>query len=281
VRRTSPRLWALRTAFRTVGAVAPGVAARWAETIFCTPPRHQPRSADEEFLSTGSQFEVAWEGRRLAAWEWGSGRTVVLVHGWGSRAGRLSIMAEALVDAGFRVVLYDAPAHGVSSGRLASLPEFARALRAIVEAVGPVYGLIGHSLGGAAISLALRDGVVAERVVLIGTPSDVVIFSQAFAHHLRIPRRAHQVMRRNLESRLRMRWEELHVPTIARKLGARALLIHDRDDVDVPYGHCEEIAAAWPSARIEATSGLGHRAILRDPGVVRCTVGFLEEVADR
>jgi pimeloyl-ACP methyl ester carboxylesterase len=274
---SSPRLWALRTAFRTVGTVAPGVAARWAENIFCTPPRHRPRSADQEFLQTGSRFDVGWEGRELAAWEWGGEKTVVLVHGWGSRAGRLSVMAEELVAAGFRVVLYDAPAHGLSPGRFASLPEFARALRAVAEAVGPVHGLVGHSLGGAAVSLALSEGLTAQRVVLVSAPSDVVVFSQAFAHHLRIPHRAHQAMRRNLEDRLRMRWDELHVPTIARGLRAPALLIHDLEDPDVPYSHCEEIAAAWPGARLRATSGLGHRAILRDPAVVRWTIEFLAE----
>src|SRR3954467_1302696 len=36
--KPAPPLWILRTAFRTVGSVAPGVAARWAETIFCRPP---------------------------------------------------------------------------------------------------------------------------------------------------------------------------------------------------------------------------------------------------
>jgi pimeloyl-ACP methyl ester carboxylesterase len=206
---------------------------------------------------------------------------VVLVHGWGSRAGRLSAIAEALVTAGFRVVLYDAPAHGASPGRLTSLPEFAQALRKVAAAVGPVHGLVGHSLGGAAVSVALSEGMAARRVVLIGAPSDVVVFSQAFAHHLHLPRRAHQTMRRNLEARLRMRWEELHIPTIARRLQAPALLIHDREDPDVPYTHCEEIAAAWPGARLQATTGLGHRAILRDPAVVQWTVEFLEEGKER
>ncbi len=277
----SPRLWALRTAFRTVGAVAPGVAAKWAETIFCTPPRHQPRTNEEAFLATGSRFQVRWEDGVLAAWEWGNGPTVVLVHGWGSRAGRLSTLARGLAGAGFRVVVYDAPAHGRSPGRLASLPEFARALRQVAAAVGPVYGLVGHSLGGAAISLALSEGLVAQRVVLISAPSDVVVFSQAFAHHLRIPGRAHQAMRRNLEARLRMRWEELHIPTLVRGLEARAMLIHDREDPDVPYSHCEEIAAAWSGAELRTTFGLGHRAILRDPAVVRWTVQFLEEGEER
>jgi pimeloyl-ACP methyl ester carboxylesterase len=201
----------------------------------------------------------------------------VLAHGCGSRAGRFSVLAQALVNSGFRVVLFDAPAHGVSMGSQASLPQFSRALRVVADAMGPVHGLIGHSLGGAAVSLAMRNGLQARRAVLLAPPADVVLFSRAFAKHLHLPLRAHNMMRQNLESRLQIRWEELHVPTLARSMTAPALIVHDRDDPDVPYAHGEEIAAAWPGAELLTTSGLGHRAVLRDPEVIQRTVTFLSD----
>jgi pimeloyl-ACP methyl ester carboxylesterase len=272
-----PPLWMLRTAFRTVGSVAPGVAARWAETIFCRPPRNAPRPAEEAFLATGTPRAVRSEDEDLAVWVWGSGPMVVLTHGWGSRAGRFSTLARSLMDAGFGVVLFDAPAHGASRGTQASLPQFSLALRAVADAVGPVYGLIGHSLGGAAVSLALSNGLAAERAILLAPPADVVLFSRAFADHLRIPLRAHDLMRRNLETRLRIRWAELHIPSLARKMTTPALIVHDRDDEDVPYAHGEQIADAWPAAEFLATRGLGHRSVVRDPEVIRRTVTFLTE----
>lgn len=275
--KTAPTLWILRAAFRTVGAVAPGVAGRWAENIFCRPPRNEPRPPEEAFLATGTRHTVQSEEQDIAVWVWSNGPVVVLAHGWGSRAGRFSALAQALVDSGFQVVLFDAPAHGASMGRLASLPQFSRALRVVGDAMGPVHGLVGHSLGGAAVSLAMRNGLHARRAVLLAPPADVVLFSRAFAKHLRIPPRAHNVMRRNLESRLQFRWEELHVPTLARGMTAPALIVHDRDDPDVPYAHGEEIAAAWPGAELLTTSGLGHRALLRDPDVIRRTVTFLSD----
>ena len=88
-------------------------------------------------------------------------------------------------------------------------------------------------------------------------------------------------MRRNLETRLQIRWDELHLPTIARSLTAAALLLHDRDDEDVPYAQGEEIAAAWPGARLIATTGLGHRGLLRDPDAVCETVAFLRGADSR
>ncbi len=273
--KTAPPLWILRTAFRTVGAVAPGVAGRWAESIFCRPPRNEARPLEEAFLATGTRHTLQSEKQDIAVWAWSDGPVVVLAHGWGSRAGRFSALAQALVASGFRVVLFDAPAHGASMGRLASLPQFSRALRVVGDAMGPIHGLVGHSLGGAAVSLAMRNGLQARRAVLLAPPADVVIFSRAFAKHLRIPRRAHDAMRQNLESRLQFRWEELHVPTLARRMTAPALIVHDRDDPDVPYAHGEEIAAAWPGAELLTTTGLGHRAVLRDPAVIQRTVAFV------
>lgn len=271
----SPRLWAIRAAFRTVGAVAPGIAARWAETLFCTPPAR--RGGDEAFTATGNRFTIMSQGQQLTGWQWGEGPAVVLVHGWGSRASRFGGLAAALVDAGFRVVAYDAPAHGESTGRFASLPEFARALGDVADAVGSIYGLVGHSLGGAAVAMAMRQGLRARRAVLIAPPADVRIFSDIFAQALAISPAVQRTMHRNLERRLRIVWDDLHIPTIVRELPAAALVIHDRDDADVPFAHGEEIVGAWAGSRLESTSGLGHRALLRDPAVIAWSVEFLRE----
>ena len=88
-------------------------------------------------------------------------------------------------------------------------------------------------------------------------------------------------MRRNLETRLQIRWDDLHLPTIARTLGAAALLLHDRKDEDVPFAQGEEIAARVAGRAAGATTGLGHRGLLRDPGVVRETVAFLRGAGGR
>lgn len=274
--KSAPPLWMLRTAFRTVGSVAPGVAARWAETIFCRPPRHEPRASEETFLATGRRLTVQSENQDVAVWAWGDGPVVILLHGWGGRAGRFSAMAAALLRSGFRVILFDAPAHGVSMGRQASLPQFAKALRQVADTVGPVYGLIGHSLGGAAVSLAMHHGLVAARAILLAPPADVFVFSHAFARHLRIPPRARDAMQQNLETRLQISWEELHIPTLASTMTSPALVIHDTKDSDVPFDHGQEIARAWPGAELFTTTGLGHRAILRNPEVIRRTIEFLE-----
>jgi pimeloyl-ACP methyl ester carboxylesterase len=270
-----PPLWMVRTAFRTVGNVAPDVAARWAEAIFCRPPRHEARAPDDAFLATGRRLSIAWEEGTLAAWTWGTGPTVLLVHGWGSRAGRFCLLGPALVAAGFRVVAHDGPGHGESPGRRASLPQFADAVRAVADELGPVSGVVGHSLGGAAVALAIRQGLSPESAVLLAAPADVEIFSHRFARRLAIPPAARLAMQRNLEDRFGLRWTEINVARLAAGMRVPGLVIHDASDADVPVADGQAIAGAWPGAELVTTTGLGHRGVLWDGDVIRRVVAFI------
>ena len=59
------------------------------------------------------------------------------------------------------------------------------------------------------------------------------------------------------------------------QLPAAALLLHDREDEEIPYAESEEIAATWPGARLVTTSGLGHRKILKDEATLAEATRFL------
>jgi len=65
------------------------------------------------WLARGRFEAVPFRGAALATWSWGKGPLVVLVHGWTGHAGRLTRYVPALVDAGFSVLAFDAPGHGI------------------------------------------------------------------------------------------------------------------------------------------------------------------------
>src|SRR5438094_395807 len=58
---------------------------------------------------------------------------------------------------------------------------------------------------------------------------------------------------------------------------APLLVVHDRDDAEVPWQDGAIIARIWPGAVFSTTGGLGHRRILRDPCVVRGVTAFVAE----
>jgi pimeloyl-ACP methyl ester carboxylesterase len=265
----------LALAVRGLSAFHPGAAAAVAERAFFTPPRPR-RSRGEALMRGGEPFQASVEGRRIAAWRFGRGPTVVLLHGWGGRAAHLASFVAPLTRRGFSVVALDAPGHGASARGRSSAPDFARALRA-VSAPSGVHAVVGHSLGAAAVALALRDGLRASRVVFLAPPAYPPGWFEVFERRLGLRPEVASRVRARSERRLRLAWPELHVPSLAAAFHQPLLVLHDRHDPDVPLADGRAIAAAWRGARLVETEGLGHNALLRDPAAVSQVVEFLAE----
>lgn len=200
---------------------------------------------------------------------------MLLVHGWGGHAGRLTPFVRALTQAGFSVVAFDAPGHGIAPGRVSSLPEFVAAIRAIEAAYGPFPAVVGHSLGAAAAALAVRHGLGTQRLVLLAPPSDLERYTGRFARIMRIPPTVRDSMKERLEKRFQIRWAELKVAGRPAAAEVSLLIFHDRRDVRVPISEGVEIVDSWPNARLVRTRGLGHHRILRDARVISRAVAFL------
>jgi pimeloyl-ACP methyl ester carboxylesterase len=257
--------------------VAPGLAGLWAERLFLTPPKPRYPSAEVFDLLDARQSYVLHRGRHIATWRWGARNApaVLLAHGWGGRATQLRSFIPPLLNAGFRVIAYDQPAHGLSEGRLSGLPDFADALLEVAHHHGDVRAVIAHSLGGPAAAIALARGLAVERVVLISPPSDLVGYSRRFARWFAIPERVRRSMQAAIEERFGVRWADLELARVAPRLRAAALVIHDRADTQVPWSHGAAVARHWPGARLLTTRGLGHGRILQDDGVARATADFI------
>jgi pimeloyl-ACP methyl ester carboxylesterase len=267
---------ATRRTFAVLSRVSPSLAAILAERIFFTPPKPR-RSRGLEALRAAEPMALAVDGRPVAAWRWGRGPAVALLHGWGGRAAQLVPFVEPLLSRGLAVVALDAPGHGASGRGRSSAPQFARALRAAADAAGGLHGVVAHSLGAAATALALRDGLRAERVVLLAAAAEPPLWVERFAERLGLPRDVVDEMRRRSERRIGIPWRELSVPTLAPSFEAPLLLVHDRDDRDVAVDDAKAIVAAWPRATLMETSGLGHSGVLRDSAVIERVSAFLAE----
>jgi pimeloyl-ACP methyl ester carboxylesterase len=266
---------ALAAALRTLQFVSPAQAARVAELLFFTPPRTQLTPEQRQMIERARPFTVRADGLRIAAWTWGDGPVVYLVHGWGSRGARLSAFVPALLAAGYQVVTHDAPGHGASDGRMSSMPQFARTLMAVVDTVGPAVGMITHSMGGSATTLAMHWGLHVPRVAFIAPAADPPAWVGQFALAMGLREDTVARMKARSERRLGLSWESLHVPTMAREMEVPLLIVHDRDDDVVPVADGEAIAQAWPGARLVRTEGLGHKLIVRTPAVVSEAVDFV------
>jgi pimeloyl-ACP methyl ester carboxylesterase len=265
----------LRFMFRMIQTVSPRQAAVLAERFFFTVPKARLTGAMRAQLDRARPFTVTVEGHRIAGWTWGHGPAVYLVHGWGSRGGRLTAYVAPLVAAGFQVVTYDGLGHGVSSGRMSSMPQLARTLRAVVAAMGPARGVIAHSLGASATALAMDLGLDVSRVVFVAPAADPVGFTLRWASMIGLRPDVLDQMKASSERRLRFSWDDLDVRAMARRRTTPLLIVHDAGDPVVPWSDGAAIADAWPESRFVTTQNLGHSEVVRAPVVVAQAVEFL------
>jgi pimeloyl-ACP methyl ester carboxylesterase len=263
--------------FAASSLLSPELAGAWAERLFLTPPRARDAAATALDLIDARTSFVRHKGRAIATWRWGSrdAPAVLLAHGWGGHAAQMRPFVFPLLSAGYRVIAYDQPAHGVSEGRLTGLPDFADVMSEVAWHHGEVKAVITHSLAGAAAAFALTRGLRLDSVVAIAPPADMVGYSRRFARWHWIPEPARRAMQAAIEERYGVRWEEFDLGRVAPRLTARALVIHDRDDRITSWTQGASFARHWPGARMLSTDGLGHGRILAAPEVAHAAADFI------
>jgi pimeloyl-ACP methyl ester carboxylesterase len=295
VRANPLALRAVRAGLSAVEAGSPALAARLVERLMFRTRRFAIPLRQRKLLESGQRFTVASRHGKLAAWRWGSGPVVLLVHGWNGRGSQLGALVEPLVRRGFEVVTFDAPGHGASEGTRSSLIHFADGIDAAIDAVrqpfGSIHAVVAHSMGGAAatyamsrfrrapatqVERALREAELpGRRFVFVAPPVDVRDFVRSATRILGVGEETRDSVSRLVESTTGVGLDELHAPTAARTLHAPLLVLHDADDHEVPLACGQELAGAWPGARLEITHGLGHNRILWDAAVVERIAGFV------
>lgn len=269
----------IRRFFKAISAVAPGVSSWVAERLWFTPPRAPISAEARQALAKGERLPITVDGRHVAAWSFGSGPVVALMHGWGGHSGQMVPFIEPLLAAGFRVVTFDALAHGASARsrtgvRLSTFFDFANGLAAVQQQVGPLHAVVAHSGGAIATGIALRAQLDAGRLVLIAPMTRPQKYAKGFSELLGLDAGVHEGWQARALARIGLSWDQLDV-TQAQTPRRPALVIHDREDKEVPFEDGEALVAAWPGAELHPVAKLGHRRLLKDPDVIKRAVEFI------
>ena len=282
----------LKSAFSTFGDLAPDTMAALAERFFThprripAPPRERPwvDEATRAVVDTpvGPVATLTWSNA-LFPWEDATQTsprgTVLLVHGWEGRGSQLCAFVEPLLARGFKVIAFDGPAHGASPGVVADALVFSLALRAVAAADANVRAVIAHSMGGGAATVAVADGLDVDAVVLLAPPLSADTVTDDFADSLGLTASTKQALKERLSRRFHAyAWNRLSFDQAAgaRRGDVPCLIVHDKDDVEIPFARGSALHARWPGAVFKETAGLGHRKILREPAVVADVVSFVD-----
>jgi len=235
-----------------------GAGASPAE-LFLTPARRPDRPEERAILATGRPVVVAGLGGRA----WGHGPTVLLVHGWQGSAAQMTPWVAPLVAAGLAPIALDLPAHGASTAAKANVRIITRAVAAALDELGPVAGVVGHSMGGIAVARVLLDGAAVGRAVLISPMSSVTEACARYASFLRLDAAAAAAFHREVEDIVGVPEAALDLaPLLGQAPDVPLLVFHDPADSEVPFGDSERIVRAWPGAFLQPMPNAGHRKII-------------------
>ena len=270
----------MRPVTRALNALPTPVAGAIAHRIWRglgTPESVHERDADVHARAERGQLEV--NGSSVVTYRWGAGpRVILLVHGWRSRASRLSALVRAL-EPHATIVAFDAPGNGDSPGKFATVLDYAEAIHLLGEEHGEFHAIVGHSFGVMASFLAVREGVATRRLVGISGMHDAETgIMHAFARNLGLSPRVAARLRHLVETRTFAVVDDPWARFTTRIDDARVpvLLVYDELDRTVLPVAADLIAAAHPGpVEVLRTSGLGHSRILSDPEVVGAIEGFV------
>ena len=283
---------------RDLSQLPAAAAGDEAYRLFCTPELSQHRADDHHLLIDRARFHLRharWERVKTAAGniqcyvfdpDLDSRGTILLVHGWTSEAAFMTAFIEPLRRSGFRVVAFDFPAHGHSPGRRTNLAECARAMLGVADHYGPISAAVAHSFGGFVGLLVAEGGPPLphahpiERFVLLACPNKLADVTHNFGMGLGLDAAAQRAYERHLERVGHRSVAGFTTQALLNASGSGALIIHGREDHEVPFADAEAIAVACPHARLMPIDGLGHRTILYAPPVFRAVMNELSRPLD-
>lgn len=258
-------------------------------------------------LGVVTQRSIEWSLGTLSFLEAGApgDPAIVLLHGLGSRAGSWDDQLAALPRHGLRVIAWDQPGYGLSTGLPKSGPspaDYARAVTALVDALDlRRFFLLGHSLGAliAGVFAAGSGGDQVEKLVL-ASPTPGFASAEPEALRVKIQQRIDDMVRlgsaRLAEQRAKHLLSSRASPEavervraamgsldpeayiqavrmlaqgdllgLAPRIPQATLVISGTADLITPEAQCRRIAGALPCGQYVPLFGLGHASYAEDP----------------
>lgn len=244
------------------------------------PAVFKSRDHERAVIDRAVRSNLTYKEFTLQVYEWGSGpRCLLLIHGWEGRAANFADLIEPLTTAGFRVIGFDAPAHGLSSRGKTDFFDFTEVVKLLLDRYRPGY-LLSHSFGGVATTWALRANrmVSIKRYVLLTTPNRFSERIASISAQVGISDTVQQRLRARVESESDLRIDDLNVADFVTDVPvSAALILHDQEDRVIPISQSRAVADAWPACEMREVTGTGHFRILRTETVTRQVLDFLLE----
>jgi pimeloyl-ACP methyl ester carboxylesterase len=274
-------LFYLRTKLKLLSFLSKKKAAAYAFTLFTTPQYRNKKDLPPLFLSAET-IDLDFQTYKLRgyAWNTSSQKKLLVLHGFESSVINFVQYVQPLLDNGFAVYAFDAPAHGRSSGKTVNAVIYKEFIKTLHQKYGPFQNFITHSFGGLALSLALEEMPHDEnyKVVFIAPATETTRAVEQLFTLFRLEDSLYPAFEDYIEKISGHRSAWFSVNRASENIKANVLWIHDSEDDMTPMADVEPVMKKkFANFEFYITRGLGHRRIYRDKKVIEKIINFMTE----
>ncbi|MBX2896415.1 MAG: alpha/beta hydrolase [Cyclobacteriaceae bacterium] len=269
----------VRWFFPKLETISSRLAVRYFDTIFFSPLRYKIPEKEQECEKQATMDVIVANGIRIQTYVWGEADKpyILLMHGWAGRATQFRKFIPEFVMAGYRLIGFDGPAHGRSSGNRTNILEFETALKMVIGRWGEPAGAIAHSFGGGALLYAIMNGLPVKKLINIASPTMADEIIKSYLRAVNGSWKTGMKFKELIRKKYNRDFEEFTANYFIKHIkNLDLMLVHDESDTDVPIIQAEKLAEKFPVQFLK-TSGLGHNRILKDEAVIKACLDFIKK----
>ncbi|MGX7667940.1 alpha/beta hydrolase [Flavobacterium pedocola] len=229
--------------------------------LFCNPFARKLKPHQLEFLQKDLSDSLSLDGYNIQTYKWGNGsKKILLIHGWASHSFRWKAYIEHLVKNDFTVYALDAPAHGLSSGKMVHVVLYAKVINAFLAKNPGITSIVSHSIGGFATTYFLdhyKEHTI-NKVVIMGAPGEASDFFDFYKQTLGLTTKSVNLIIEEFQEQLGKLPSYFSSAKFAESIAIPALIIHDKNDLATSFEYSVRLNKHWQNSQLLLTEGLGH-----------------------
>jgi alpha-beta hydrolase superfamily lysophospholipase len=274
-------LWYYVNKFKTIALFSTKKAAESAFTLFCTPYTRRRTYTVPPIFDKAEKLNFELEGEHIKGFTWkpavSNAKKIIICHGFDSFSYRFDRYIEPLLEQGFEIFAFDAPAHGLSSGKTINALIYRNLILKASNLFGPFDAMVAHSFGGIAVTLAVEklESNLPDRLVLIAPATETTRSVTDFCRYLKISPAIRTELEKLIEKIGGSPVSWYSVARVVKFISIPTLWVHDLKDKITPYEDMHHLTELKLNhVTFEITEGLGH-SLYNDDAVAEKIVHFL------
>ncbi len=264
---------------KTLQFFSKDLAVRFLAKIFETPPKYRTPQR-EIMMQESSKNEIHYIPsiqKDIMVYTYGySKKKVLLLHGWSGRGTQMHHIADKMLENKMMVIAFDAPAHGLSSGKSTNMLEYIETIKFINKKYGPFEAAIGHSWGGMTLlNFAARDSEL-KKIVIIGADDKIPEVIKSFVKKFELKPILVKKIIKYYNKKIKFDINNFSSSEAAKKIKIPTFVIHDSQDKFVPVSSAYIIRQNLQDGLLLITNGLGHHKVFKDKTVIQKIIDFIQ-----